>query len=527
MVNPLEAAKIYQNPEVYVFPSLWGRPLIGVVCDNPKDRDFQDSAVLMQEHCRATKPLVHEDWDRSSATQEGVQGEVRKLAALLHALDGTNYSMWNFSVCTVSDGPFEGTRAIAIGSNTKKRARAGNLAMALAGACDVTGSSRETLGSLFSILVPAVHKALKSTYFPCTQVREEYRNSQAETAAPTLMIPPPPPPPPPPPAVRRANTFSPVAVANVGTPPRSDLQARTRASSVSSNESENVVFCGLESSAHITVSVAAAWLGPDTNASECLTPQGYDREVHHQETTLPLQFDHVSMGSTQPHEDYQGFVHLQYGLSSKAAEDALTIATFGSKDTIPLGTDLDPNAYNNTWAAEKIADEHGKVLFTHNISKRILDAENLGYTYGQRVHQKDKHFDVIGVKKAVEYFLKDGVHVVVVGKRPSMCKDFESEIASGLCEVLIADDSDDVFILKKAFESRCPIVSRDYFRKQQVDLRIDPALRRWCTDVGSKMQVKFAFDKQGTFIPDYDHQMPVLRPLRSQRWRPGQKHRER
>ena len=56
--------------------------------------------------------------------------------------------------------------------------------------------------------------------------------------------------------------------------------------------------------------------------------------------------------------------------------------------------------------------------------------------------------------------MKDGVHVVVVEKRPIICKAFESEIASGLCEISIADDSDDVFILKKAFESRCPIVSR-------------------------------------------------------------------
>ena len=56
--------------------------------------------------------------------------------------------------------------------------------------------------------------------------------------------------------------------------------------------------------------------------------------------------------------------------------------------------------------------------------------------------------------------MKDGVHVVVVGKRPFMCKAFESEIAFGLCEILIADDSDDVIILKKAFERRCSIVSR-------------------------------------------------------------------
>ena len=52
------------------------------------------------------------------------------------------------------------------------------------------------------------------------------------------------------------------------------------------------------------------------------------------------------------------------------------------------------------------------------------------------------------------------MHVVVVEKRPIICKAFGSEIASGLCDILIADDSDDDFILKKASESRCPIVSQ-------------------------------------------------------------------
>jgi len=83
----------------------------------------------------------------------------------------------------------------------------------------------------------------------------------------------------------------------------------------------------------------------------------------------------------------------------------------------------------------------------------------------------------------------------------------------GRCQVVIADASDDVFILKKAFEKGCPIVSRDNFREHQNDLRIDPRLRRWYADKGSKLQVKFTFDESGAFQPDYDHFiMPVLLP---------------
>ena len=48
------------------------------------------------------------------------------------------------------------------------------------------------------------------------------------------------------------------------------------------------------------------------------------------------------------------------------------------------------------------------------------------------------------------------MHVVDVEKRPIICKAFGSEIASGLCDILIADDSDDDFILKRLLRAGVP-----------------------------------------------------------------------
>lgn len=206
---------------------------------------------------------------------------------------------------------------------------------------------------------------------------------------------------------------------------------------------------------------------------------------------------------------------LRRGLQGEVADgmDSLTIATLDTVDSIPLGTDLDPmNAYNNAWAAQQVPDAVGKILLTHDLGRRILDGENLGFTYGSQVLRKERHYDVEGVRKAVDYFLRKGLDVTVVGKRASLHRDLAPQVQSGHCHVVLGDSSDDVFILKQAFTQRCPVVSRDNFRAHLSDLRIDPGLRRWYGDAGAQLQVKFAFDPRGEFVPDYDHQVPLLRP---------------
>lgn len=200
--------------------------------------------------------------------------------------------------------------------------------------------------------------------------------------------------------------------------------------------------------------------------------------------------------------------------------DKFTIFSLASTDDVPLGTDLDPvNAYNNAWAANQVPDTLGKILLTHDLARRVLDGENLGFTYGFQALQRERHYDVEGVRKAVRYFLRKGLEVTVVGRRQSLLKDLEPEVRAGRCHVLLADSSDDVFILRQAFRQRCPVVSRDNFRQHLCDLRIDPEIRRWYSAQGAQLQVKFTFDQRGEFVPDYDHRVPVLRPSSAARQR--------
>jgi hypothetical protein len=175
---------------------------------------------------------------------------------------------------------------------------------------------------------------------------------------------------------------------------------------------------------------------------------------------------------------------------------------------------LDPvNGYRNLWAAQKVADPRAKTLFQSGLSRRVIDAENVGFTYGSHVPGVKKGFHMDGVKKAVDHFLNAGLEVVVVGKRVAMHESLSVEINGGRCRVLLADSTDDVFVLKTAFDSGCPVVSRDNFKTHESDPRIDRNLRHWWANHGKQLQVKFAFDHSGNFIPDYDLQMPVLNPV--------------
>ena len=51
------------------------------------------------------------------------------------------------------------------------------------------------------------------------------------------------------------------------------------------------------------------------------------------------------------------------------------------EESIPLGTDLDPmHKCHKPRAAEQVSDPITKTLFTHDLARRILDAEYIGFT---------------------------------------------------------------------------------------------------------------------------------------------------
>lgn len=204
--------------------------------------------------------------------------------------------------------------------------------------------------------------------------------------------------------------------------------------------------------------------------------------------------------------------------------DSLTCCTLTSKDTVPLGTDTDPECYSNKWAADRVTDVNGKMLFTMNVGWRVLDAENIGYSYGQDVLRLQKpdscgqlrwQYDVEGVRRAVEYFLKEGCCVIVVTTRDdtesAMARFFPTKVGQSVQVVKGSGKTDDITVWNQAFERNCPVVSKDNYKQHGDDLRIKKELRAWWAEEGSRCQVRFYWDR-GSFKVDYDHQLPVLRP---------------
>eukprot|EP00928_Gymnodinium_smaydae_P065580 TRINITY_DN48698_c0_g1_i1.p1 TRINITY_DN48698_c0_g1~~TRINITY_DN48698_c0_g1_i1.p1 ORF type:complete len:248 (+),score=58.77 TRINITY_DN48698_c0_g1_i1:53-796(+) len=123
-------------PSVYRWtPAETEASLLAVVCAELKDEPFPDAACFMQELMGVcVKDWHREAWDVEYAQREG--GDLQQLACALTAMEAEQQqSFYYFDICTVKEGQFAGTRALAIGSNVKKRDRAGSLALALTVAC--------------------------------------------------------------------------------------------------------------------------------------------------------------------------------------------------------------------------------------------------------------------------------------------------------------------------------------------------------------------------------------------------------
>lgn len=193
-------------------------------------------------------------------------------------------------------------------------------------------------------------------------------------------------------------------------------------------------------------------------------------------------------------------------LNNNSACEGLTIASLTSADTVPLGTDLDPqNHYNNLWGANQVNDQTAKLLVQYNLCCRVIDAENVGFSFGQDVLGK-VGYNVEGVRRAVQHFQKSGVEVILVHKR----KDVEQFKFGDGVQLVRAESTDDVIVLKQAKMRNCPIVSRDGFAKWKDDLRLAPDLRQWLLE-SADIQVRFSWGAGGAFVPDFDLPRPVMR----------------
>ena len=131
------------TPNVYVFDGVVKQQLvIGILCEYPKEDPFSNATLRMQKLCGMQTPPRRRSWDQKTASIQKSSSEVQALAKLFQDVHDPKYKLWNFDVVDWKDG----IMAVGIGSNTEKRKRAGNLALALTVAL---GESFENLSADF------------------------------------------------------------------------------------------------------------------------------------------------------------------------------------------------------------------------------------------------------------------------------------------------------------------------------------------------------------------------------------------
>ena len=114
-------------------------------------------------------------------------------------------------------------------------------------------------------------------------------------------------------------------------------------------------------------------------------------------------------------------------------------------------------------------------------------------------------YDSEGIIRAVEHFRQQGIRVLVVSRRSETKSLLPPDIP-----VIVAPPTDDVMILKQSFKWNCPIVSGDAYRKWRDDPRLETELKRWLEQI-AVLQVRWAWDENGSFQPDFDLPRPVLK----------------
>ncbi|CAE7659967.1 unnamed protein product [Symbiodinium sp. CCMP2456] len=447
-------------------------PLISVLCLNDKEPVFQQAA----QDARALFPISKYDdiCKEFDASYEGypvraspaVQ-EIAKQMKRLDELDGESWNFYHFVVCTI-----DGSRAVGVGSNKTKRERAAYTALAITkllergcGPASVSAEMNELASS----------------------IRRQLPRPGAKPAPPRA------------PEVPKASQ-----------PRASPLPVDDRAVPADRDDHDDLPPWELPKAAPPRPPPEAPLAKKKANKIPQILEEGeaaLEEDEDGEEVILSQPLVTEPPGSAEAQEEEQPEPHVVNGLKQQTwrQDDAQTIRTTGTDD-IPLGTDTDPSNYKNLWMAQRATSDYAKLAFSHDLDWRVLDAENIGFTYSQRVLGK-KGFDLAGVKLAVDYYRRQGTKLLVIGQRESLAvlKDADAGI-----EVIVADKIDDAIVLKKGHEKMCPIVSRDEFRREQEDQRLDAEVRHWHKERGSKLQEKYTFDERGSFCPSFKLERPIL-----------------
>eukprot|EP00931_Biecheleriopsis_adriatica_P095050 TRINITY_DN68688_c0_g1_i1.p1 TRINITY_DN68688_c0_g1~~TRINITY_DN68688_c0_g1_i1.p1 ORF type:complete len:488 (-),score=98.18 TRINITY_DN68688_c0_g1_i1:68-1531(-) len=467
--------------------------LYAVICNNDKEPIFQGAVHLAQEALQLTSlaESVESHEGEYWNTEEHWPPELLTAVKAADCWDSSDASpSWNlFREAKVTSGSHAGVRAIGLGSNQKKLQRSSLLALAVtvlkrSPPTDLSSELQELLDQLeVRVVESQKHPACVPSQerlqigegsvsnakapppdsdraAPAALKREEERAEGYKGA--TIRKAPPPAPP------HSCRNMSSLEATTIRKAPPPGLQARAAAplpkSAALASSSEGVP--AETSLATSTSTTAARWLDGPSVAPAVAPPPKLDPGVAAR-------------------------------LSAHTDTDVVTIRTLSSNDTIPLGTDTDPAVYRNTWASTQTDHPIKKLLVECNLGCRVLDAENVGYSYGADVLNKPGFYDSEGVLRCVRYFLKRAIECVVVTKRTELIDELRS--LEGV-EVIKAERTDDIMVLKQAMVKNCPIVSRDGYAEWRNDIRLARELREWFNKY-SELQVRFSW-VHGKFEPD-------------------------
>lgn len=507
------------NVQVHLLSSPSEPTLISVLCLNDKEPVFQQAA----QDARALFPIskyddIRKEFDSYDGSAHASQA-VQEIARQMKHLDELDGQSWNFYYFVV--GAIDGSRAVGVGSNKTKRERAAYTALAVTKLLRETGCGPASVSAEMKELASSIRRQLprpgaKPAAPPRTQGVPKASQQRASPLPADDRDP------------RRAVPAD--RDDHVEFPPWADPSQESRSPADNTDPPPWAQAVPADHDDHDDLPPwalpRAAPPRPSQEAPSAKKKANKIPQILEEKEAALEEDDEDEDGEdgedgeevilsqplvTEPPgsaEEEQPEPHIVNGLKQQTwrQEDAQTIRTTGTDD-IPLGTDTDPSNYKNLWMAQRATNDYAKLAYSHDLDSRVLDAENIGFTYSQRVLRK-KGFDLAGVKLAVDYYRRRGTKLLVIGQRDSLndLKDPDAGI-----DVIVADKIDDAMILKKGHEKMCPIVSRDEFRREQEDQRLDADVRHWHKEQGSKLQERYTFDERGNFCPSFNLERPILK----------------
>lgn len=517
--------------------------LYAVACDDHKQACFQEASILMQ-----TALQLDIAANAAVQRQDGQLDDTSWPAELIHGLRWIDAQAGSperlFTIATVKVGPHAGLQAVGIATNQERLKRASNLALAFAAARLRPGAAlqlpelpRVTCDSLASAVPKATDKHVNAT---TTSVVRKPESSDKENDLSAFN--------------KWLNGDAPVDCAKqrlvsfrqcypcLDPALRGIIHDLMRDRLTNASHScrpeiwthvvqdlQTVLKCDTwkeESYGKLWIRSWERWQQPFDDPSHFHFGKAAKKQAHYRwyfGRDPPADNDTSSALQSTPTTSVQNnndLVPPTPPLPSKLVENASRTNTTTAQNTTRAQSpdssesimQFKPIVCNdddvNDLTGSSVQDDMHSLLERSDLCCRVLDGENIGYSYGREVlRQQRPYYDVEGVRRVVQHYREENIKVIVVTKRD----ETKQSIHGDGVEVVESDRTDDLIVLKLAKQRNCPVVSRDGYEQWRTDPRVSAELRQWHNEAGARLQVRFSWGTNGEFMPDFDLPQPVAR----------------